>query len=133
MPSITSYGLVQLSPIGPMAEISYPPARRAFSSIQTRRSKGSGRFSERWSTLPREAMVLPVGQALGIDGMHEVDHALAGLDQRADVAVLARAVRDHDDVAAADHLAEVAAQPLRQVRHLVLHEGAVGAEHALHV
>jgi hypothetical protein len=47
MPSITSYGFVHDSPIGQIAETRRPPPFSAFNSIHTRRSNGSGRFSDR--------------------------------------------------------------------------------------
>ncbi len=65
--------------------------------------------------------------------MHEVHEHLAGLEPGADVAVLGRAVRHDHDLAVAQDLVQVGAQPLGQVRDLVLDEAAVRAQHALHV
>src|SRR5215213_8339943 len=117
MPSITSSGEIHFSPIGLIATTFQPASRNAPSSIHTRRSNGSGRFSERWRSLPGEPMVFPARDTPGIDGVHEIDERLPGLQQGTDLAILLGAVSDHHDFAALDDLLHRAPEPLGQVRH----------------
>src|SRR5689334_6663656 len=106
MPSITSSAAVHFSPIGLMAITFQPASRNAPSSIHTRRSKGSGRFSERWRTLPGEPMVFPGRHRARIDRVDEIDEDLARAEPGSHFAIRLRAVRHHDDLAPVEHFVD---------------------------
>src|SRR5207237_10467737 len=104
MPSITSWGAVHGAPIGQIAETSKPARRSVPSSSHTRRSKGSGRFSETWRILPRDTLLHPGLHVEHRDPLEPVDLGRVAFEKAREAALriqILGAAEHHPDAAGA--------------------------------
>src|ERR1051325_5619664 len=111
-----------------MTETSYPARASVLASCQTRRSKGTGRFSTTMRTrrLPGDAMIAFV--VVGMRDAHEVDQRLTVAQSFRDAPELTIVRADDDRIGKREHLIDRLHHQARNMRDAVQNIIAIRAD-----